>query len=174
MSIWGARVYGDPCRECGFDWSMPLDAAASFIDDAPRRYTELLDGQDGAAQHPDLTWTVKAYVCHVADNLRIWAERLWSAVAAEQMHIKPYDPDALAAARGYEHIPAPTALWTLSHAVDAWNESLEVTADSTLAFDHSERGLLSLSDIVESVAHDAMHHEWDICRSLAVAGQSMT
>ena len=134
----------------------------------------MLDGQDGTAQHPDLTWTVKAYMCHVADNLQIWAERLWSAVAAEQMHIEPYDPDALAAARGYEHMPVPTALWTLSHSVHVWNEVLEVTADRQLVFDHPERGLLTLSDIVQSVAHDAMHHEWDICRSLAAAGQPRT
>ena len=27
MEPWGAALYGDPCRECGFDWSLtPLDA----------------------------------------------------------------------------------------------------------------------------------------------------
>ena len=172
MSTWGARVYGDPCRECGFDWSTTVDAAAASIADVPRRYTVLLDGQDGTARHPDLTWTVKAYVCHVGDNLRIWAERLWSAVAAGQPLVGPYDPDALAVARGYEHSSVPTALWTLAHAVDVWKEALEAATGGEWTLNHPERGPLTLSDIVRSVCHDAMHHEWDIRRSLRVAGQS--
>lgn len=29
MEAWGAALYGNPCRECGFDWSIsPQDAIA--------------------------------------------------------------------------------------------------------------------------------------------------
>ena len=79
MKTWGAGFYGDPCRECGYSWSISPEEANALIADAPRRYAELLDGADGNARHPALTWSAKAYVCHVADNLRNWAERIVNA-----------------------------------------------------------------------------------------------
>ena len=167
MNTFGINTYGDPCRECGFGWSTSLVVSAGLIADAPRRYAELLDGQDGTAQHQDLTWTAKAYVSHVADNIRIWAERLWSRATVGQELIRSYDQDALAAVRGYEHMPLETALWSLSHSVAAWNEALEATSDRDLSFSYPGRGVQTLTDIVQTIAHDTVHHEWDIARSLA-------
>lgn len=167
MNTFGINTYGDPCRECGFGWSTSLVASAGLIADAPRRYAELLDDQDGTAQHQDLTWTVKAYVFHVADNIRIWAERLWSRVTVGQELISSYDQDDLAAVRGYEHMPLQTALWSLSHSVAAWNEALAATSDRDLSFNYPGRGVQTLTEVVQTVAHDTVHHEWDIARSLA-------
>ena len=167
MNAFGTSAYGDPCRECGFGWSTSLEASAGLIADAPRRYAVLLDGQDGTAQHQDLTWTVKAYVFHVADNIRIWAERLWSRATVDQELIHSYDQDALAAVRGYEHMPLQTALWSLSHSLATWNEALAATDDCDSSFNYPGRGLQTLSEVVQIVAHDTVHHEWDISRSLA-------
>ncbi len=167
MNSFGITTYGDPCRECGFEWSTSLDASAGIIAGAPRRYTELLDGHDGTAQHHDLTWTVNAYVFHVADNIRIWAERLWSRATAGQELIHSYDQDALAAVRGYEHMPLQTALWSLSQSVAAWTEALEATSDSPAIFNYPGRGIQTLTEVVQTIAHDTVHHEWDIARSLA-------
>lgn len=167
MNSFGITTYGDPCGECGFEWSTSLDASAGLIAGAPQRYTELLDGQDGAAQHQDLTWTAKAYVFHVADNIRIWAERLWSRATVGQEFVRSYDQDALAAVRGYEDMPLETALWSLSHSVAAWTEALEATSDSRAIFNYPGRGVQTLTDVVQTIAHDTVHHEWDIARSLA-------
>ena len=120
MNTWGVRVYGNPCRECGFDWSISVEAAAAIVAEIPERYARVLEGQDGSVRHPGLGWSVGAYVCHVGDNLRIWAERMWSSVEAEHVEIEAYDQDELASVRRYESIPLATALWSLSHAVDAW------------------------------------------------------
>ena len=163
----GITTYGDPCRECGFEWSTTLDDSACLIAGAPRRYANLLVGQDGMVRHQDLTWTAKAYVFHVADNIRIWAERLWGRATVGQEFIHPYDQDALAAVRGYEHMPLQTALWSLSHSVDAWIESLEAMPDSLVSFNYPGRGVQTLTDVVQTIAHDTVHHEWDIARSLA-------
>jgi len=73
---WGAGLYGDPCRECGFDWSVSPEGAAQLVVAIPSGYAALLQGRDGTQRHPDLEWTAGAYVCHVTDNLRIWAERV--------------------------------------------------------------------------------------------------
>jgi methionyl-tRNA formyltransferase len=46
-------------------------------------YGEVLAGATGSEQLPELAWSVGAYVCHVADNLRIWTERLMGVALAE-------------------------------------------------------------------------------------------
>ena len=168
MNTWGVGAYGNPCRECGFDWSISVEAAAAIVAEIPGRYARLLEGQDGSARHPSLSWSVGAYVCHVGDNLRIWAERMWSSVEAEHVEIEAYDQDVLATVRRYESIPLATALWSLYHAVIAWQEALEAAAGREPTFNHPERGLITLLDLVQSNCHDAVHHEWDIRRSLGV------
>ena len=168
MNAWGIAVYGNPCRECGFDWSISVEAAAALVAEIPGQYARLLEGQDGSARHPSLSWSVGAYVCHVGDNLRIWAERMWSSVEAGHVEIEAYDQDELAKVRRYESIPSATALWTLSHAVNAWQEAFRAAAGREPTFSHPERGLISLLDLVQSNCHDAVHHAWDIRRSLGV------
>ena len=172
MNAWGVSVYGDPCGGCGFDWSTSACDAAALIADVPGRYSTLLQGRDGSTRHPDLTWSVGAYVCHVGDNLRIYAERLWSAVESSPLHIEKYDQDDLASARKYEQIPLDTALWTLSYSADACNEAFEAAAGRDATFIHSERGPQTFSDMVQAAAHEALHHEWDIRRALATQEQT--
>lgn len=168
MNTWGIKVYGNPCEECGFDWSTSMKSAAALIFDVPERYSTLLEGQDGSVRHPDLTWSVGAYVCHVADNLRIYAERMWSSMEANPVNLAAYDQDDLASTRGYQHIPVKTALWSLSHSAPMWREAFEAAVGREPTFNHPERGLQTLSDLVQSNCHDAMHHEWDIRRSLSI------
>ena len=165
MTTGGARNYGDPCRECGFSWSLSREEANALIAGAPRRYADLLDGADGNARHPDLTWSVKAYVCHVADNLRTWAERIMNATAGQTL-VYPFDQDDLAALRGYEHMPLQTALWSLGHSASIWADAVGSSGDRDIALDHPERGLLPAVEVMLMVAHDTAHHEWDIRRSL--------
>src|SRR5688572_10134154 len=76
VSNWGRETFGDPCRGCGFQWSMALPAANAIIDDAPRRLGALARRENGRMRHPDLQWSVSGYVCHVGDNIGIWAERV--------------------------------------------------------------------------------------------------
>ena len=166
MTTWGARNYGDPCRECGFSWSISRKEANALILDAPRRYAELLDGADGNTRHPDLTWSITAYVEHVSDNLRNWAERIVSGVAAGQTTLRPTDADILAATRGYESMPLATALWSVGHSVNIWADAMAASAGQDIMFSHPTRGEQSLTELVLTVAHDTAHHEWDIRRSL--------
>lgn len=76
VNNWGPATYGQPCRGCAFDWSLTLDDAVALMSELAADYGELLAGATGAEHHPDLDWPVAAYVSHVADNLRIWSERL--------------------------------------------------------------------------------------------------
>ncbi|MGI4895072.1 MAG: hypothetical protein ACRYF3_08175 [Janthinobacterium lividum] len=69
MELWGARLYGDPCAQCA--WSWPADPAVSidYVRDLPERYAQLPSGRSGTQRHPELSWSVTGYVCHVGDNL---------------------------------------------------------------------------------------------------------
>ena len=166
MSEWDRTVYGDPCRECGFSWSISQADAASLVANIPARYGELLDGRDASLRHPDLSWSVGAYVCHVADNLRIWAERLAGIALGTTGQVGAYDQDDLARVRNYDRIPLEAGFWSLTRAVADWHDAVALATDRQVVMEHPERGSLSVLDVVRSIAHDAHHHAWDIQRSV--------
>jgi hypothetical protein len=166
METWGQTVYGEPCRECGFHWSISLDDAVSLVRAVPTRYGEALRGRDGRQHHPDLDWSAGAYVCHVSDNLRIWAERLAGYSAGATGELAPYDGDLLAEARVYERVPIQAALWSLESAVNDWKRALDLAIEEDIVLVHPERGRQTVLDVARTNAHDAHHHEWDIRRCL--------
>ncbi|MEI6700848.1 MAG: hypothetical protein WCL38_03730, partial [Actinomycetota bacterium] len=120
MNDWGSSIYGDPCRECGFDWNISLTSAISLVADLPAVFGRFLAGRSGSEQGLGLSWSVAEYVTHVADNLRIWAERLMGSVAGGPLVVGSYDENELARACNYRQIPIQAALWSLTRSVDDW------------------------------------------------------
>ena len=94
-------AYGDPCRECGFEWSVGPATCDAIVSGAPARFNSLLAGQDGSKAHPSLHWNAAAYVVHVADVLRIWSDRIAAVALGASDPVVPYDEDRLGDARGY-------------------------------------------------------------------------
>ena len=166
MSEWGRTTYGDPCRECGFRWSMTQAEAVATVTGTPTEFARLLRGVDGPRRQSDLHWSVVAYVCHVTDNLRIWAERLAGLALGDLRPVTPYDQDLLAHARQYDGVAVVGALWSLDRAVSDWREAVLLADGAGVALVHPERGEQSLLDVVRSNAHDAYHHRWDIQRTI--------
>jgi hypothetical protein len=166
MDDWGASVYGDPCRECGFSWAISIPDVLAQVSALPSVYRALLADRSGREQHPGLGWSASGYVSHVADNLRIWAERLMGVVGGAPPEVGHYDENELAQARNYRAIPVEAALWSLSRSVHDWLVSVEATADAGVVLVHPERGELTRSDVVLANAHDALHHQRDIERTL--------
>lgn len=169
MSEWGRTTFGQPCRACGFDWDLDLAGARARVAEMPGRYRVALAGGDGTARHPDLGWSAGSYVCHVTDNLRIWAERLAAASAGWTGQVSVYDPDVIAAGRVYEAVPVEGALWSLANAVAAWLEATAMAASAGVGLSHPIRGPQTVLDVVLNNTHDASHHEWDIRRSVVAA-----
>jgi len=161
---WGAPLYGDPCRQCGFDWSISSDAAVDLIARVPARYVALLADTDGSQRHPDLDWSAVAYVCHVTDNLRIWAERLAGAALGGGRQIPRYDENLLARARAYERVPLAGALWSLERAARDWQEAAHLALAGDVVLMHAGRGEQRAADVARNNAHDAHHHAWDVRR----------
>ena len=111
-----------------------------------------------------------AYVCHVVDNLRIWAEGLAAGVRlSRRVDVPGYDPDLLAEARRYHLIAPVAALWSLERAAAAWSDSVTAALDHDVVLWHAARGVQRAADVALNNAHDASHHVWDIERILEAA-----
>jgi hypothetical protein len=171
MSEWGRNAFGDPCRDCSFQWSLSREEAVALIGELPGSLHELLRGADVAQRHPDLGWTVKEYVLHVADNLRISSERLVAAARGGSTEVQPYDQDLLATARNYAGVPIEGALWSLERAIDDWAVAVDHAAEKGVVLLHPERGRQTVDDVCLNNVHDGVHHRWDIARTLDRSGK---
>lgn len=163
---WGADLYGNPCRDCGFAWNLSPAEAVASVQAIPKSFAKHLAAATGRERHPDLAWTTTAYVSHVTDNLRTWAERLAGAYLAGDVTVAGYDPDLLSQARHYNEISLAGALWSLNQAVDAWAQSVETALTHGVVLQHETRGPQRAEDVARNNAHDAHHHLWDIDRTL--------
>jgi hypothetical protein len=163
--LW-VQTYGDPCRECGFDWARSPEAAVTAVERLPAAFAGMLVGSTGDAVPSGCTWSAKAYVFHVADNLRIFAERLEGVRAGGPRELIGYDENELAAARHYEEMSLPAALWSIDNAVPLWAVASRAALQAGTTFRHSEYGELRASEIVRAPAHDALHHAWDVSRAV--------
>jgi hypothetical protein len=167
VNEWARARYGDPCRECSFSWSISPDEAAGIVAAAPDRFAGALKGHDPSSRHPGLGWSARGYVCHVGDNLRIWAERMAGAALGGDTSVAGYDNDLLATARVYESVSIEGALWSLRRAAEEWAEAFAMAMEKDVVFIHRDRGEQTLTDVARTNAHDAFHHEWDIRRSFS-------
>ena len=171
VSDLGTSTYGTPCRECGFDWTLSLDDAVAKMAGVPASFGAVLAGATGNERHPDLAWSVAGYVSHVADNLRIWTERLMGVVLGASSVVGGYDESELARARNYALIPLEAALWSLSVFTAEWLKAVASSHRNGTVLIHPQRGELDLAAVVLSNTHDALHHRWDIERTLRVTGR---
>jgi hypothetical protein len=145
------------------------EEAVAMMGGVPERFREAVGPSDGTPVGAGLTWSVTAYVCHVADNLRISAERLVGVARGGGATVAAYDQDELAEVRHYNAVAIQGALWSLERAVSDWLAAIDIARHSNVVFDHPERGRYSWIDVSSSNLHDALHHELDIRRILAAA-----
>jgi hypothetical protein len=172
MNAWGQSTFGDPCRGCGFDWSISQAHADALIADAPVRFAALIGDTDGAQRAPDLEWTASGYVCHVADSLRVWAERLANVALGDPGPVAAYNQDKLAVARSYDKVGVRGALWSLERAAGDWQAAVDLAASREAVMTHAELGEMTVLDVTRIRAHDVNHHADDIARSVANPSQA--
>jgi uncharacterized damage-inducible protein DinB len=170
-NAWWITEWGNPCRECGFDWAQPPATAIAAVEELPDRLDALLAGRTGNERAPDAhprepIWSAKAYVFHVADNLRIFAERLEGVFAGAPTTLAAYDQDELAAARNYDAMSLESALWSVRAATAVWAAATREALTRLTTYQHSERGELNAAEITRGPAHDALHHFVDVTRAV--------
>lgn len=155
-------AYGDPCGGCGYDWSIEPDFCNDIVSNAPARFAALVAGHDGKRKVVELQWNAAAYVVHVADVLRIWADRVAAAALGSPDLIVPYDEAELGVVRGYESLPLAGALWALERAVGDWKAAEKLADLSGATLNHPEQGPLGLDEVRRIMAHEIEHHATDL------------
>jgi hypothetical protein len=138
----------------------------------PETYRGIIGSASGSLRHPDLDWTLGAYVCHVADNLHVWAQWLAGAAIHDELVVPGYDEALLGAARFYPRVPVGGAIWQLQQATASWQAAVLLARERGITLEHESRGPQSADDVVRSNAHDAFHHGWDIRRIVDHAEKS--
>jgi hypothetical protein len=157
VELWGAQLFGAPCRACAFDWSLSAQASIAFVEGLPVRARSIAEQGKGDERLTPQAWSVSGYNSHVADNARTWAERLHGALPSEITMVSGYDPDAVAAARKCKSIPLSSALWSLENSCDAWVKTLTAALAEKIELEHVTRGRQRAQDIARNNAHDAHH-----------------
>jgi len=168
---WWIEEWGNPCRECGFDWTQSPESVIAAVEELPARFDALLAGRTGDetsrdARSGEITWSATAYVFHVADNLYIFAERLEGVFAGGPTTLAAYDQDELAAARNYDAMSLQSALWSLRTATATWVAAARESLARPFTYQHAERGELTAAELTRGPGHDALHHYRDVTRAL--------
>lgn len=151
----------DVCPTCGWDWSIAPPAALEAIAGAPARYAALLDGRDGMVTGPDGGWNATAYLWHLTDLARSWAERWVQLRARPGSRLAGWDPDVLAEARNYRALPTVAAEWALAEAVSSFVAQCRVV-DHDVPFEHADWGAGSVADGLRWLGHEFVHHQLDV------------
>ena len=166
MNDWGPAAYGDPCRECGFRWTTRRPTPSHLLPTSPLLSVVCLKVGQGPNNIQISTGRSAGYVLHVADNLRIWAERLMGVLEVRLRR------GELRRGRSWPMLAATRRSRCRRHcghstrSVDDWLAAVEAAPVFRRGHGPSGRGELVLSDVVLSNAHDALHHRWDIERTL--------
>lgn len=113
MSTWGRATYGDPCRQCGYAWPDELDLMIDVVRLTPPKMRLAIGTTEGTGRDPALEWDARSYVCHVVDNLRIWAERLAAAIGVPEQPVGTYDADPARDRAGLFDSPSPRSALVL-------------------------------------------------------------
>jgi hypothetical protein len=168
MERWGTALYGQPCRECGFDWSTAPVDAVDFVEAATDALKQIVGDAAGDQRGELRAWSVSEYVSHMGDNLRNWAERIQAGRLASVREVGGYDPDELAVARRYESIPLQVAMWSLELSCRAWGVVVREALSEDVVLVHVSRGEQRAADVARNNCHDVWHHLWDIEQIVSV------
>lgn len=149
------------CPTCGWDWSTSAEDALETIAVAPGRYGELLEGRDGMAPAADGGWNATAYLWHLTDLSRSWAERWVQLRAMPGSLLAGWDPDVLADARNYRELPTAAAEWAVQEAVSSFIAQCDSVGPSA-TFEHGDWGRGSVADAILWLGHEFVHHQLDV------------
>jgi hypothetical protein len=155
------------CGECGFSWATSTQDAISLVSAAPHRFRAALGGcSERLTRTPTvLPWAAVSYLWHLADVVRISAERLWALGHDPQAPVIAYDPDQLADARHYAQQSTIAGLWALERSTGDWLAAA-ATVHADDSYNHPEFGQLTVADVTRMIGHEVEHHAWDIQRCL--------
>lgn len=149
------------CPTCGYLWSIDAVDAVALIESSPDRYDAVLAGMNGMKQQPDGSWNATAYLWHLTDLMRSWAERWVQIRESPGSRLVGFDPDVLAEARSYRFLPTYPGLWALRSSVATFIEVTSTVTPET-SFEHGDWGAGDVADALRWLGHEFHHHVGDV------------
>jgi hypothetical protein len=165
-------VLSAPCSACRFDAS--TTTATEALEEMRRAVVTLLTALDGPdpRRRPDpQVWSPVEYACHVRDMCRVFGARLALMRATTDPLFASWDQDETALAERYwQQDPGPVAC-------ELREESDRLLADfATVDGEEWQRPgrrtdgtLFTIDSLARYMAHDAIHHAWDVSKGPAAA-----
>ena len=156
------------CPECGFDASRakPEDVPALIRENAAGWRRALDDGLIKRGRPNDSTWSSLEYACHVRDVYRLYDERLNLMLTEDDPLFENWDQDDTAVDDRYdEQAPAEVVADLMDSA-----ELLAIRLERVSGEEWNRPGRRSdgasftVSTISRYMAHDPIHHLWDVER----------
>jgi uncharacterized damage-inducible protein DinB len=119
----------------------------------------MTDEQLDAQPVPGL-WSTRQVVCHIADFEVVYADRMKRALAEFEPTVFGGDPDSFAASLGYLKRPVDAELEVIASVRRQMGGILEALTPRDLGRQvrHSERGLVSLGQLLSDIAGHVPHH----------------
>ena len=154
------------CPECGFDASQAKaeEVPALVRDNAARWRRALDDGLIRPGRPDDSTWSSLEYACHVRDVYRLYDKRLALMLTEDDPLFENWDQDVTAVEDRYDEQPPAEVVADLMDAAELLATRLE-----RVKGDHWDRpgrrsdgASFTVSTISRYMAHDPIHHLWDV------------
>jgi hypothetical protein len=160
-------VLTSPCPECDFDaGALERAGIGSTARQVADRFVTFLDRDDVRSRPEPDTWSALEYGCHVRDVCRVMDGRLQLMLAEDGAEFDNWDQDATAVEDDYVSQDPATVATELAIAASMVADRFDgVTGDQW-----SHRGVRSNGSVftVETLgqymAHDLVHHVWDVDR----------
>jgi hypothetical protein len=133
-----------------------------------KEWRRLLDaGAIHATRPDDATWSPLEYACHVRDVYRRYDARLALILAEDDPLFPNWDQDATAVDDRYDEQDPTTVVDDLEQAADAIATRLESVPGDAWARPgrRSDGASFTVATISRYMAHDPVHHVWDVMRA---------
>lgn len=154
------------CPECGFDASKAKaeDVPELVRDNAARWRRALDDGLIRPGRPNDSTWSSLEYACHVRDVYRLYDKRLGLMLDEDDPLFENWDQDVTAVEDRYDEQDPPSVIADLLDAAELLATRLERVSGAQ--WDRpgrrSDGASFTVSTISRYMAHDPIHHLWDV------------
>ena len=154
------------CPECGFDASTTeAEEVPELVRDNAARWRRALDdGLIKSGRPNDYTWSPLEYACHVRDVYRLYDKRLGLMLDEDDPLFENWDQDESAVVDRYDEQAPPEVVAELMDAAELLATRLERVADEQWERPgrRSDGASFTVSTISRYMAHDPIHHLWDV------------
>jgi hypothetical protein len=168
-------VLGARCDECGLDArSLDPSDVPVVVRRAASVLADVLADNDAARRRPEPgRWSPLEYACHVRDVARLFDARLRLVLTVDDPRFENWDQDATAVQDGYaEQDPARVA-GELTEAADRLAQAFDAVPPEALERSgyRSDGVRFTVSTLGRYVAHEFVHHAYDVTRGRAGSGE---